>query len=178
MASSHDIWNNYQRWCRLLILLCKGGGFVCKDILSKIGIKDIKDGAEVYSKLRPYRRKIEEMGFYHQKKLLPDNEVIDTTEMDITLSTHIIQILDQLKDYSQIIKLRRLWIKLLNMPESERSLTQQQFKEYWDEISSLLTVFHYNMNLVKALKTEDHLSQELQNTLQDITHKIKGMVLH
>ena len=68
MASSLDIWNKYQRWCRLLILLCKGGGFVCKDILSKMGIKDVTDGAEIYSKLRPYKRKIQEMGFYHPKK--------------------------------------------------------------------------------------------------------------
>ena len=178
MASSLDIWNKYQRWCRLLILLCKGGGFVCKDILSKMGIKDVTDGAEIYSKLRPYKRKIQEMGFYHQKNLLPDNEVIDTSKMDITLSTHIIQILDQQQDYSRILKLRSLWIKLLHMPEGERSMTEQQFKEYWDEISLLLEIFHYDINLVKGLETEGHLSQELENTLQDITHKIKGRVLY
>ena len=176
MASSHYIWNKYQRWCRLLILLCKGGGLVCEDILSKIGIKDITDGREIYGKLRPYRRKIEEMGIYHRKLLLPDNEVIDTTKMDITLSTHVIQILDHQQDYSLMFKLRQLWIKLFNMPERERSLTEQQFREYWDEISLLLTVFHYNMNLVKGLKTEGHLSQELENTLHDITHKLKGRV--
>ena len=176
MASSRNLWNKYQRWCRLLILLCKGGGFVCKDILSKMGVKDVTDGAEIYRKLRPYKKNIEKMGFYYQKKLLPDNQVIDTTEMDIRLSTHIIEILDQQQDYSQIPKLRGLWIELLHMPGSERSMTEQQFQYYWDEISLLLTVFHYNMNLVKALETEDHLSQELENTLQDINHKIKGIV--
>ena len=176
MGSSDNIWNKYQRWCRLLILLCKGGGFVCKDILSKMGIKDIADGAEIYSKLRPYKRKIQEMGFYHQKNLLPDNEVIDTTKMDITLSTHIIEILDQRQDYSQMLKLRGLWIKLLHMPECERSITEQQFIEYWNEISYLLKVLNYDMNLVKGLETEGHLSQELENTLQDITHKIEGRV--
>ena len=98
--------------------------------------------------------------------------------MDITLSTHIIQILDQQQDYSRILKLRSLWIKLLHMPEGERSMTEQQFKEYWDEISLLLAIFHYDINLVKGLETEGHLSQELENTLQDITHKIKGRVLY
>ena len=141
-----------------------------------MGIKDITDGTEIYSKLRPYKRKIQEMGFYLQKNLLPDNEVIDTKKIDITLSTHIIEILDQKQDYSQMHKLRGLWIKLLHMPECERSVTEQQFKEYWNEISYLLKVLNYDMNLVKDLETEGHLTQDLENTLQDITHKIKGRV--
>lgn len=177
MPSSHDIWKTYQRWCRLLILLCEGGEFLWKDILPKMGIKDVTDGREIYSKLRFHKRKKKEMGLYHQKSLLPENEVIDTTKTDISLRTHIIQILDQTEEYSQIVKLRRLWIELLHMSEDERIMKEKQFKEYWDDISLLLTKhFNFDMDLVKDLKTESHLTQDFESILQVVTKKIEGTV--
>ena len=174
MASLHDILNKYQKWCRLVILIQDGGEFVCKDILSKMGIKDTTDGAEIYKKLKPYENEIIKMTFYQQKALLPDNEVIDTTKMDISLSTHIIQILDKTQNYPLISELRRKRNELFHMKEEKRAMTEQLFNYYWDSISRLLTGLRYDINLIKDLKTEDNLSQEHEKTLEDIIHNIKG----
>ena len=176
MASFPDVWNKCQRWCRLVILLQQGGLSVCKNIMSEMGIKDITDGAEIYRKMKPFEEQIKAMGFYQQKTLLPDGEVIDTSLMDISLSTYIIQVLDKLQKYPQIIELRYKRTELFFMSEEERSMTEKEFSDYWDKISELLNGLHYNMSLIKGLKTEDHLSQEHQKTLKDITHKIKGSI--
>ena len=177
MDSYSDIWNKHRRWCRLIIFLYQYGESACKDILSKMGIKDVKNGAEIYSKLEPYEREIEKMGFYHKKNLLPVDKVIDTSKMDIILSTHIIEILDKQEDYPLIFKLRRKWIELLFMSNSERDLTEQQFKDYWNKISLLLSDLHCDMKLVKDLKTEQNLSKEHEKILEEITNKIKGTIV-
>ena len=176
MASLHDILNKYQKWCRLVILIQEGGEFVCKDILSKMGIKDITDGAEIYKKLKPYEKEITKMTFYQQKSLLPDNGVIDTTKRNISLNTHIIQILDKTKNYPLISELRQKRNELFHMKEENRGMTEELFNYYWDNISSLLAGFGYDIKLMKGLKTEDHMSQEREKTLEDIIHNIKGSI--
>ena len=134
------------------------------------------DGAELYKKLEPYKSKIKKLGFYQRKVLLPDNEVIDITKMDISLSTHIIQILDIHKNYPQIADLRYERTELFFTPEGKRGMTEQEFGEYWDRISQLLASLNYDMNLIKCLKNAEHLSQEHEKILKDITHKIKGNI--
>ena len=178
MASSIDIWNKYQRWCRLLILIHEGGNCVCKDILSLIGITDTTDGAEIYSIMKPFKKNIQNLGIYHQNILLPDNEVIDKSKIDFSLTTHIIQILDKLQNYPLISELRKTRIELILMPQHKRCLTEQQFNDYWDNISHLLTSLNYDMNLTNSLKTfkEIDLSEEHEKILQDVTRKFKGSI--
>ena len=171
-----EIWYKYKKWCRLVILLFQGGQFACKNILSKLGMKDTTDGAEFYSKLKPYESKIKKLGFFQRKTLLPDNEVIDLKKMDISLSTHVIQLLDTQKNYPQIAELRYQRTELFFMPEKERGMTEQQFSEYWDRISQLLASLNYDIDLVKCLKTAEHLSQEHEKILKDITYKVKGNI--
>ena len=176
MSSIPEIWSKYQRWTRLVILLFQGGQSICKNILAEMGIKDTTDGAEVYSILKPYEKKIKKLGFYQRKTLLPDNEIIDITKMDISLSTHIIQILDKQQNYPLIAELRYKRNELFFMSEGKRDITQQQFNDNWDNISKLLTTLNYDMNLINYLKTTEHLSQEHEKILKDIIYKIKGSV--
>ena len=177
MGSFHDIWNKFRNWCRLVILIHEGGESVCKDILSKMGIKDLTNGAEIYRKLKPYEERIKKLTFYQQKALLPDDEVIDTTKMKISLlSTHIIQILDTSQSYPQITVLRHMSNELFHILDGKKDLTEQIFDDYWKKISQLLTGLHFNMELIKGLKTEDYLSQEHEKTLKEITENMKGRI--
>ena len=176
MSSIPEIWLKYQRWSRLVILLFQGGQSICKNILAEMGIKDTTDGAEVYSILKPYEKKIKKLGFYQRKTLLPDKEIIDITKMDISLSTHIIQILDTQQNYPLIAELRYKRTELFFMSEGKRDITQQQFSDNWDKISKLLTTLNYDMNLINYLKTTEHLSQEHEKMLKDIIYKVKGSV--
>lgn len=176
MSSIPEIWLKYQRWSRLVILLFQGGQSICKNILAEMGIKDTTDGAEVYSILKPYEKKIKKLGFYQRKTLLPDKEIIDITKMDISLSTHIIQILDTQQNYPLIAELRYKRTELFFMSEGKRDITQQQFSDNWDKISKLLTTLNYDMNLINYLKTTEHLSQEHEKILKDVIYKIKGSV--
>ena len=174
MACHHDMWIKFRKWCRLIILVHKGGESVCKDILSQMGIGDITDGAEIYSILKSYEKKIKTMAFDQQTVLLPDNEVVDTTKMDISLIVHIIQILDKTQNYPLITKLRQKRNELFHAAEGKIYMKEQLFNEHWDKISQLLTSLHYNMDLIKSLKTEDCLSQEYEKTLENITRSMKG----
>ena len=176
MSSIPEIWLKYQRWSRLVILLFQGGQSICKNVLAEMGIKDTTDGAEVYGILKPYEKKIKKLGFYQRKTLLPDSEIIDITKMDISLSTHIIQILDTQQNYSLIAELRYKRTELFFMSEGKRDITQQQFSDNWDKISKLLTTLNYDMNLINYLKTTEHLSQEHEKMLKDIIYKVKGSV--
>ena len=176
MASLPDILKKHQKWSRLVILIEEGGEFVCKDILSKMGIENITDGAEIYKKLKPYEKEITKMTFYQQKTLLPDNGVIDTTKMNISLSTHIIQILDRTQNYPLISELRQKRNELFHMKEEKRAMTEQLFNYYWDNISRLLRDLGYDIKLMKGLKTEDHMNKGREKKLEDIIHKIKGNI--
>ena len=176
MGSFHDIWNKFPNWCRLVILIHEGGESVCKEILSKMSIKDLTDGAEIYRKLKPHEEKIKKLTFCQQKALLPDDKVIDTTKMNISLSTHIIQILDTSQSYPQITVLRHMSNELFHILEGRKDLMEQIFNDYWNKISKLLTGLHFNMDVMKGLKIEDHLTQDHEKTLKDITENMKGRI--
>ena len=170
------IWKKFGKWCRLIILIHRGGESVCKNILSQMGIKNITDGVEIYRKLKPYEEKIKtmKMTIDQQKMLLLDNEVIDTIKMDLSLITYIIEILDTAQNYPLIAELRKKRNELFHLAEHRRDLTEQLFNEHWDKISKLLLSLHYDIDLMKGLKTENCLSQEHEETLKDITGKMKG----
>lgn len=175
MDSFTNIWNKYPRWYRLLILIHESGEYLCNDILYKMGVKDVTDGVEIYSRLKPYGKEIKELGTTLEKIFLPDDEVIDIKKMDISLKTHIIQIMDKHQDYPLIAKLRQKRIELLYMREDERNMTEQQFSTYWNEILELLTSLHYNIYLINDLKTEDNLVQKYKQTFKDVNQKLEGI---
>ena len=173
MASVCKSWIKFRKWCRLIILIHKGGESVCRNILSKMDVKDITDGTEIYKKLKPYVEIITRMAFYQQKVLLPDNEVIDTTKINISLSTRIIEILDTTLSYPQVEDLRDTRNELFYMSNNERDMTEEQFNNYWENISQLLTSLHFNMSLMMDLKAENHLNHKYDKLLKDIKGRIK-----
>lgn len=177
MDSLPNIWKKYRKWCRLVILTHEGGEAVCKNILNNMGIKDLSNGTEIYQKLEPHAREITKMLPYQRKILLPRNKVIDTSKLDISLQTHIIRILDTTKKYPLIGKLRDKRNEFFHMPEGRRHMTERQFKNYWIQISRLLTDLCYDMKLMNGLKTNVNLSKEREELFEYILHQVKGKVL-
>ena len=170
-------WNENKNWCRLVILLQVGGESVCKDILNEMGIKDINNGGEIYKRLQNYKTKIKRLAPYQQQILLPDSTDINTTKLDVSLQTHIIAILDKKKKYPLIKELREKRNKFFHMRGEERDMTEQQFKSYWDEISQLLRdlgIRSCDMGLLDHLQTDDQLSKDLENRLNDILLSIES----
>ena len=139
-----------------------------------MGVKDITDGADIYQKLEPHEGEIKKMGIFQQKILLPSSKVIDTTNLDLSLYTFIIRLLDTAKEYPLIEKLRSMRNRLYHMSEGERDMLEEQFNDCWDQISQLLTDLGYNMNLLSSLKTDDHLSEGCLKDLQEGLHSMEG----
>ena len=167
-------WNKNKNWCRLVILLQVGGESVCKDILYKMGLTDINDGGKIYKALEKYKAKIKKLAPYQQRILLPDSTEINTIKLDISLLTHIITILDKKKKYPLIQELRAKRNNFFHMLGVERDMTEEQFKSYWDEISQLLRDLGYDMKLLDHLQTDDQLSEDLEDRLNDILHCIES----
>ena len=62
------------------------------------------------------------------------------------------------------------------MPEGRRHMTERQFKNYWIQISRLLTDLCYDMKLMNGLKTNVNLSKEREELFDYVLHQIKGKV--
>ena len=63
------------------------------------------------------------------------------------------------------------------MRGEERDMADQQFKSYWDEISQLLRdlgIRSCDMGLLDHLQTDDQLSKDLENRLNDILLSIES----
>lgn len=177
MTTPPDIWNKYRKWSRLLILLHKGGESVCKDILYKLDVKDLTDGADIYKKLLPHEKEIRKMASYQKKTLLPKSKVTDTTKLDLSLQTHVIRILDTTKNYPKIKELGGMRNELFHLPEGKRDMTEQDFGYYWDQIWQLLKDLDYDMNSLSqlsGLKTDDHLCEEHKKGFKDIIQDIQN----
>lgn len=94
---SSDILTKYEKWYRLKVLLHEGGNAVFKDILTKLGVKNITDGSEIYQKLKPYEIQGQKLQQYQKDALFPSSRVINTNNLDLSLQFLIIIILDTQK---------------------------------------------------------------------------------
>ena len=157
MASPVDAWNKHQNWFRLVILLLEGGESIAKYILSQMGV-DITDGSEIYQKMKSHEKnRLKKVPHYLRKDLLPDNKVVDATKLDLPALCHIIQVLDTQRQFPKIEKLRQTRNDLFHKSDDERSMGDQQFNSYWDEISQLLKDLGYDVNkLIYLKKTVDY----------------------
>ena len=167
MGSTQDIWNRFERWCRLIILVQEGGESVCKHILYK-EMNVPTEGGEMYKYLQNYKDDIQKskMFGYQRKVLFPDDRVIDKTKLDIPLFTYIIQILDKFKKYPSIEKLRFKRNELFHMEEVRRNMSLQEFSDLWDEVVQLLNGLNYDMSLLNSFKSDDlFLNQHYKMTL-------------
>ena len=170
------VWTTYQKWSCLSILVQEGGKLVCKSILSKMGVRYIEDGEKLFQYLILYEDKIMKMGIYHREIILPDNKVIDTSKLDVSLLTYIIEMLDKGEDYTLIKELRDMWYKLLHMSQTKMDMTVEQFEKFWDKISKLLGYLGYDINLHNNLRNGDELDEAHTETLEYILHYRKGRV--
>ena len=180
MCSSQDIWNRFGRWCRLAILVQEGGESVCKSILH-IELNVPKGGKEMYRHLKSYETSINNsrMFPYQKKALLPVNEDIDITKLDIALFTYIIQILDDPNQpkYPRIEQLRFKRNELFHMKEDQRNMSEPEFNNQWNEVSQLLTdlMKTFDMTTFDRFKSENLFSNpDKKKMLEDIL--VKGSV--
>lgn len=95
MATPSDIWNKYKKCCCLVVLLHENGEALYKSMLYRMDATDIRDGEEIYCKLKLHKKAIKrKLLFPHKINLLPS----DITEIDLSLLTHTIRVLDAKKD--------------------------------------------------------------------------------
>ena len=173
MASYPDINRKYVKWNCIVLLLHEGGETVCKCKLSEIGV-DVTDGVRLYRKLEPHKKMIKKLPSFQQKIILPPGSVIDTTSLDLSLLTHIIEILDTTNDYQfieSIKNLRRYRNVLFHMNNKQRDISKWTFDFFWSEISQVLRYLDYDMSLLEGLRTSHHLSPENEKRLKDILQK-------
>ena len=181
MGSTTAIWNKFEKWCRLVILLQEGGESVCKHILhTELGVPT--DGGGMYKYLQKYEVDIKRTVKYgYQKKiLLPANGHIDETKLDIPLFCYIIQILDKNKNYPSIENLRYMRNDLFHMEGNRRNMSEQEFNDQWDKAVQLLNGLNFGMSLLNSLKSDDLVkNQQYKMTLDDIlkTGKVRYILL-
>ena len=178
MSSVRNTAKKFDKWCRLVILIEEAGQSVCKDILHK-RMHVPTEGQGIYKYLQHYRTEIEKykLQAYQEKILLPDDGVIDKKQLDLPMYTYIIQILDEAKQYSSIKRLRYKRNKLFHMEEDRRDMCEEEFEEYWEQVSQMLKSLDYDMVLLNSLKSEaPFLTQEREETLKNIFFDIQGTV--
>ena len=176
MCSSQDIWNRFEKWCRLAILVQEGGESACKYILKEMKVPE--SGKEMYRHLKSYETSIKKSNMfpYQKKALLPVNEDIDTTKLDIALYTYIIQILDDpiKPNYPKIEQLRFKRNELFHMKEDKRNMSKAEFDVRWNEVSQLLTdlVTTFDMSNLNGFKRDNLFSNpDQKKILEDILLK-------
>ena len=177
MGSSQDIWNRFEKWCRLAILIQEGGENVCKHIIYT-EMKVPEGGKKMYWYLKRYETRIEEsqMLDYQKEALLPFNKCINKKKLDIALFTFIIEILDNpvKPKYPRIKNLRFMRNELFHMREDQRNMSKQKFDDHWDEVSKLLTELTSTFNITtwNSFKS-DNLSLDpcKKKTLEDILYE-------
>lgn len=153
MSSSQDIFSKYEKWNRLVMLIQEGGESVCKYILhTEMGVPI--EGQEMHKYLQKYATDIKKskMYGYEKKTLLNEDGNIDTTKLDLKLSTFIIEILDKNKKYPLIPTLRYKRNELFHMEEVQRNMSEKEFDDRWNELSRLLKGLNCDLSSLQSLK--------------------------
>lgn len=95
MATPSDIWNKYKKCCCLVVLLHENGEALYKSMLYRMDATDIRDGEGIYCKLKLHKKAIKRKLLFPHKINLPPSDI---TEIDLSLLTHTIRVLDAKKD--------------------------------------------------------------------------------
>ena len=175
MGSTQAIWNKYEKWCRLVILLQEGGESVCKHIIYS-DMRVPADGRKMYKYLKRYEADIKNSipHKYQKEILLPASKHVDETKLDVPLLSYMIQILDKDKNYPSIPKLRYIRNNLFHMDGKQRNMTMQEFDDRWDKVVQLLNGLNFNKSLLNSLKSDDLVTnQQHIATLDHILRKGK-----
>ena len=157
-----NIWRKYKKWCRLLILLQTGGMSVFKNVITKID-----SSQEIYKQLKNHRKEIKGMYKNQQEIRLPDGGKTKIGKLDITLSAAVIRMCDTSKILEETKKQNIQALKdkrnaLFHKSMEAIDMMEEVFDKSWNEIEKLLRDLGYNINVLKGLKTNDHLKEEYE----------------
>ena len=165
----------FEKWCHLVVFIEEEGKLICRNILhGRMHVPE--EGAEIYKYLQHYKSEIRKchLPCYAENILLSNDEILDRSKLDLSLYTYIIQILDKAKKYPLIKELRYKRNQLFHMGAS-RDMSEQEFKEHWDEVSQLLKDLNDGMEFSNKLKPDAHfLSEEHEMALKVILKDIEG----
>ena len=154
-----NIWRKYKKWCRLLILLQADGMSVFKNVITKID-----SSQEICKQLKNHRKEIKGMYKNQQEILLPDGGKTKIGKPDITLSAAVIKMCETSKILEETKKQNIQALEDKRNALFHKSM-EAIFDKSWNEIEKLLRDLGYNINVLKGLKTNDHLKEEYQAKL-------------
>ena len=171
MTTIKDIYQNSERWLRLVTLIDHAGMHLCEEVLhTQEGLP--YDGKQLYCRLKIYKDK---MRFKDQKEILyPSNGITDETKFDIALYTSLIQVMFGSK-YDALIKdLRDKRNELHHM--ANKNMSQSDFDKHWHSTWFMLKGHGFN-KVVADLKTGNLLSnRNLEKILGFIERQTEGRV--
>ena len=133
MSTITDIYQNSEKWLRLVTLNNYAGTILCKDVLhTKEGLP--VDGAQLYQKLLVYK---DQMKFNDQKDILcPSNGITDESKFDVTLYTSLIDGMFKSK-YNRLIKdLRNNRNHIYHM--ANKDISESDFEKEWNNACAML----------------------------------------
>ena len=169
MTTITDIYQNSEKWLRLVTLTDYGGTQLCKEVLH---IKECfpYDGAQLYQKLEFYKDK---MQYKDQKEIIcPSNRITNESKFDISLYTKLIEVIFKSKYKTMISELRKKRNHLHHM--AVKDICDSEFETEWSSICDMLQKYGFTEN-VKDLKNDNLLANEkLQTTLDSIERHFRG----
>ena len=171
MTTIKDVYQNSEKWLRLVTLIDYAGTQLCKDILhTKEGLP--YDGAQLYCQLIVYKDK---MQFKKQKEILcPPNGMTDENKFDITLYTNLIGAMFNSKYDALINDLRNKRNHLHHM--AKKDMSETDFESEWNSTCAMLQGHGFNKP-VKDLKIGNLLSSKnLEKILDFIESQTQGTV--
>ena len=171
MTTVKDIYQNSEKWLRLITLIDYAGTQLCKETLhTKEGLP--YNGAQLYCKLIVYKDK---MQFNEQKEILcPPNGMTDENKFDITLYTNLIQVMFKSKYDALINDLRKKRNHLHHM--ANKDMSETDFESEWSSTCAMLQRHGFNRS-VEDLKIGNLLSNKnLEKILNFIESQTQGNV--
>ena len=171
MTTLTDVYQNNEKWLRLITLIDYAGLKLCKDVLHKAeGLPD--DGAQLFCRLKDYKNK---MQYRSQKEILcPPNGITDESKFDITLYTKLIDVMFKPK-YDLLIKdLRDNRNDLCHM--ANKDISESEFEKRWKHLCEMLKRHDFTEK-VEDLENSNLLAvTKLGKILDFIISQIKGSV--
>ena len=169
MSTITDIYQNSEKWLRLITLIDYTASKLCKEVLHKNeGLP--YDGAQLYCKLKIYKG---QMQYKDQKEILcPPNGLTDESKFDITLDAKLIEVMFKPKYNLLINDLRKNMNHLYHT--ANKDISQSEFEKEWNRMCATLQG-HGFTGRVQGLKTGNLLTiEKLGKTLDFIKSEIQG----
>ena len=171
MTTITNIYQNSEKWLRLVTLIDYAGSKLCEEVLhKKEGLP--YDGRQLYCKLKVYKDK---MQYKDQKEILcPPNGVTDESKFDVTLYTKLIEVMFRPKYNPLINDLRKKRNHLYHM--ANKDISQSEFEKEWNSTCAILKG-HGFTETVQDLKNGNLLTiKKLEKIMDSIKCKIQGNV--